>query len=129
MTPEALSYLKTRLEQVRCVECADAAKLVADAIATAYQELPVKVERDLCHSVWGCISRALDVAELSNQDELVLDALEAEMAGRVLTARLALGELVKATEGDVVFDRDRKTGIWHRISKEQRKEHGRTETL
>lgn len=96
MTPEALSYLKTRLEQVHCAECADAVQLVADAIASAPQQLPAKVERDLCHAVWGYIGRALDVAELSDQDQLVLDALESEMAGRVLTARLATGELIKA---------------------------------
>lgn len=94
MTPEALSYLKTRLEGVRCVECTEAARLVAEAIPSA--PLSMKVEHDLCHEVWGRVSRALDVAELSDHDQLVLDALEAEMAGRVLTARLATGELVKA---------------------------------
>lgn len=96
MTLEALLYLKTRLESVRCAECFGAVLLLAETIATAPKELPVKVEIDLCHEVWGCISRALDVAELSDQDWLVLDAMEAEMAGRVLTARLATGELVKA---------------------------------
>lgn len=96
MTPEALSHLKTRLEGVRCAECMEAAQMVGDAIAGAAKELPMKAERDLCHAVWGCISRALDVADLSDQDQLVLNALEAEMAGRVLTARLATGELVRA---------------------------------
>ncbi len=96
MKPAALAFLKTRLEGVRCAECTEAAQLVAEAMTSVPRELPVKAERDLCHAVWGRISRALDVAELSNQDQLVLDALEAEMAGRVLTARLATGELVKA---------------------------------
>lgn len=98
MTPESLSFLKARLEAVGCDECMDAAHLVADAIAAMPATLgpAVKAERDLCHAVWGRVSRALDVAELSEQDRLVLDALEAEMAGRVLTARLATGELVKA---------------------------------
>lgn len=98
MTPQALSFLKQRLELIRCDECAEAAQLIADHIAAmpATLGLTVKAERDLCHAVWGRVSRALDVAELSDQDQLALDALEAEMAGRVLTARLATGELVKA---------------------------------
>lgn len=98
MTPQSLSFLKARLETIRCDECAEAAQLVADQIAAlpATLGLPVKSERDLCHAVWGRVSRALDVTELSDQNRLALDALEAEMAGRVLTARLATGELVKA---------------------------------
>lgn len=98
MTPETLSFLKTRLEAIHCAECAEAAQMVADAIATTPAHLgpAVRAERDLCHAIWGRVSRALDVAELSDQDRLALDALEAEMAGRVLTARLATGELIRA---------------------------------
>lgn len=97
MTPEALAYLKTRLEAIPCTDCAEGAQLVAEAMTMAGDgELPIKVERDLCHAVWGYISRALDVADLSASNSLLLDAMEAEMAGRVLTARLTMGELVKA---------------------------------
>lgn len=96
MKPEALAYLKTRLDGIKCEDCAEAAQLVANAQSSAVGELSIRAERDLCHAVWGRVSRALDVADLKADDYLLLDAMEAEMAGRVLTARLATGELVKA---------------------------------
>ncbi len=96
MKPTTLAYLKTRLAGIECAECVDAVRLIDEAVTSPFSDLPVRVERDLCHAIWGCVSRALDVAELSDLDVLKLDAIEAEMAGRVLTARLTLGELVKA---------------------------------
>jgi hypothetical protein len=96
MEPKFLSYLKTRLAGIACAECTDAVRLIDEAAATAVGDLPIRVERDLCHAVWGCISHALDIADLTDSERLLLDAIESEMAGRVLTARLALGELVKA---------------------------------
>lgn len=96
MEPTALAYLKTRLAGIACTECVDAVRLIDEAVASTESDLPIRAERDLCHAIWGCVSRALDVAELSDLDVLKLDAIEAEMAGRVLAARLTLGELVKA---------------------------------
>lgn len=98
MTPETLSYLQARLEGIQCDECVKAARLVAEAMASVAGKLPTEVERDLCHTVWGCVRHALDVAEVSVLDSLLLEALEAEMAGRVLTASLATVELVEAAK-------------------------------
>lgn len=94
--PATLGYLKTRLSGIACAECAEAVRLIDEAVTSPVADLPIRAERDLCRAIWGCVSRALDVAELSDLEVLKLDAIEAEMAGRVLTARLTLGELVKA---------------------------------
>lgn len=96
MTPDVLSYLKNRLVGIASEDCAEAVRLIEETGSSDGAVLPIRVEHDLCHAVWDCISHALDIADLSKHERLLLDAMEAEMAGRVLTARLALGELVKA---------------------------------
>lgn len=92
---QQLGYLHKRLLGIKCEQAAEAAELVAKAIATHPVNPSLNEEIKLFHAVWGLMSRALDLADLTEEAELEAKALEAEMAGHVLTARLAKGELVR----------------------------------
>ncbi|WP_334001471.1 hypothetical protein [Burkholderia gladioli] len=91
-----LHYLATRLRRVDSEECRHAARLVEAAIQEFDRvSRSLQVEHDVFHQAWDHVSRALDDAAFSPEHQDELDALEAEMAGRVLTARLQLGRLVR----------------------------------
>ncbi len=95
LTIRELQYLATRLRRVDNEDCGNAARLVEAAIHDFDRvSRNLQTEHDVFHQVWDHVSRALDRAALSPEHQDELDAIEAEMAGRVLTARLALGQLV-----------------------------------
>lgn len=90
-----LQYLTQRLRSLNSAECGYAAELL-DVAAQGYDRagLGLQAEHDLFHQVWRLITNALDHDSFPPEDQDILDAIEAELAGRVLTARMALGQLV-----------------------------------
>ena len=97
MKSSTLQYLATRLSQFDDVECAAAAELVRNALSSLdVFERSAEAEHALYHSVWGHISRALDVGNFTPVQSDALDALETEMAGHTLTIRLSLGWLTRS---------------------------------
>jgi hypothetical protein len=94
---QKLAYLHKRLHAFPQPECREAAAMIADAIGTQSDNPALEIELQFFHGVWGRISKALDVSDLTVDQTLALDAIESELAGHVLTARLAKGDLVRAT--------------------------------
>ncbi|WP_173941301.1 hypothetical protein [Burkholderia glumae] len=86
-----LQYLVRRLRRVGEDECRNAAQLVEAAIPKLSRgTLSLKAQHDLFQTVGDHVSRALDSHSISLDQRDELNALEAEMAGRVLTAKLEL---------------------------------------
>ncbi|WP_176060239.1 hypothetical protein [Paraburkholderia sp. BCC1876] len=103
-----LQYLATRLRRVDSEECGHAARLVEAAIQEFDRvSRSLQVEHDMFHQAWDHVSRALDDATFSPEHHDELDAIEAEIAGRVLTARMALGQLVAGVQSDSAPRRSR----------------------
>lgn len=99
MKSSTLQHLATRLSQFDDAECATAVELVRNALSSLdVFTRSAEAQHALYHSVWGNITRALDVGDFSPAQADVLDALEAEMAGRVLTIRLSLGWITKSAD-------------------------------
>ena len=97
MKASTLQYLATRLSQFDDAECATAVELVRNALSSIdVFARSAEAEHALYHSVWGHISRALDVGNFTPAQADVLDALETEMAGHTLTIRLSLGWLTRS---------------------------------
>jgi len=89
-------YIATRLASVDHADCREALGLVQRVLDNAVQVKGAEEEIAVCHALWDRISRALDVGSFNEEEETMLNALEAEMAGRTLNARLALGWLVRS---------------------------------
>lgn len=104
MTSAVLLHLVARLERVESGHCIEAVKLVRDSLSLGILADPEpEAEHALCHAVCGHLSRALDVEDFAACDADVVEALEAEMAGRVLTYRLTRGWLVRAADAPTEF--------------------------
>lgn len=98
---QKLQYLASRLERIGGEELAAATALVRDA--TLLDHMHPEVEHALFNALWGHVTRALDHEdfELPFLDEV--QALESEMAGHVLSYRLARGWLVRADDSPTEF--------------------------
>ena len=96
MTPKALWHLASRLARFEHPRCQEAARQVRQAIANAERFERADAEQALCHAVWGHLDAAIEGTDDEGTVETTLDALRAEMAGRVYLSRQALGWLVRA---------------------------------
>jgi hypothetical protein len=95
MTPSSLEHLAARLERFEHPSCAIAASKVRRAIDAAARFDRPDAEQALAHEIWGHLETALEDAE--GATATALEALRAEMAGYVYTARLALGWITRAS--------------------------------
>lgn len=97
---DELEYLATRLEAIASEECSLGAALVRRAAQSPSSG--AIFDHALCHRIWNHMTRALDLG-VPQASRLQADALEAEMAGRTLSARLALGWLQRSPTGPDEF--------------------------
>ena len=79
---------------------ADIARQAAFLDPTTYS---ADAEHALFMELWGHVSRALDHEDFDTDLFAVVNALEAEMAGHVLSHRLSRGWLVRAPKAPVDF--------------------------
>ncbi len=106
MEKESLVYLADRLEGVPCDELKAAAELVRKVMASSSAALEKPAaEHALFQAVWNHISQAIDHESYAPQFAQQVSALEAEMAGRVLTFRLQRGWIAKTASGPSEFRR------------------------
>lgn|GEM_PF-4497270 len=100
---KALQYLASRLERIGGSELVAAAALVSAAISV--DRMHPEAEHALFTELWGHVTRALDYEDfaLTYLDEV--NSLESEMAGHVLSYRLARGWLVRAAGAPTEFPR------------------------
>ena len=104
METEALEYLALRLEAVAKGPFCEAAVLVRKVIASTSPALQQPdAEHALYQSVWGYVTSALDHEDYDPENEQVLNALESEMAGRVLNYRLHRGWICRSATGPTDF--------------------------
>lgn len=98
---QKLQYLSFRLERIGGDELAAAAALVS--AAALLDHMHPEVEHALFNDLWGHVTRALDHEdfELSYLNEV--SSLESEIAGHVLSYRLARGWLVRANDAPMEF--------------------------
>ena len=96
MTPESLKHLASRLTRFEHPRCISATRQVWQAIGNAERFDLADAEQALCQAVWGHLDAAIEDADEESPVETELDALRAEMAGRVYISRLALGWLIRA---------------------------------
>lgn len=95
-TLNRLKYLASRLARIDDQECKQAWAILIEAIDKyGSVEHSSPSEHDLYHAVWVHITRTLDYAEYPSEYEAELDAMEGEVAGRVLGIRLAQGTLTQ----------------------------------
>lgn len=96
-----LKYLRSRLERLSGGELSAAESLVSAAISV--DQIQPEAEHALFTELWEHISRALDHEnfDLSNFDEV--KSIESEVAGHVLTYRMARGWLVRAPGSPTKF--------------------------
>ncbi|MDT8992717.1 hypothetical protein RQP54_17730 [Curvibacter sp. APW13] len=94
-------HVATRLESLDQDECREALSLVKRVLEDPEKFDGVKQTFVVCHHLWGCVTRALDHGDFNEQDEAQVYALEAEMAGHVWIARLALGWVMRSSSAPV----------------------------
>lgn len=109
----SLTYLASRLERVGRGESLDAANLVRRVLATdsllarlSGRQPAIdhpEAEHALFHTIWGHLSNAIDHGDFDDQHRDDVMAMENEMAGRVLTYRLAMGWLAPSAEAPAEF--------------------------
>lgn len=94
LTRLSLQYLADRLQPIEEPDCIAAHDLILDAINN-YEAVArsTRAEKELCEELWDHITHALDHGEYSPVYQQVLDAIEAELCGRVLFMRLSDGTL------------------------------------
>lgn len=104
MEKESLAYLAERLEAIPSDEPKAAAELVRKVMASSSAALEnPEAEHALFQAVWNHISQAIDREEYAPQFAQRVNALEAEMAGRVLTFRLQRAWIARTASGPSVF--------------------------
>ncbi len=98
-TKENLMYLSKRLGQIVGAECTQAFGVVSNAMDDVEQiDCNLDAAHDIYQKVWDHVSRALDHGEAEGHDLVVLEAIEAEMAGHVLNIRVKKGLLVERVQ-------------------------------
>lgn len=88
-TKENLQYLQQRLSKIIGPECTLAAGVLNRAMddVDRFDGDPI-FAHDVFQEVWDHVSRALDYGEAEREDRVMLEAIEAEMAGHVLNFRM-----------------------------------------
>ena len=106
LTNAPLLYLSKRLGIIGGGACTLAFMLVSDAISDFdHISNNLDAEHDLFHQLWELVSRALDHDDFHGEHRDMLEAMEAEMAGRVLNIRLQKGELLPRPVAEVAKPR------------------------
>lgn len=100
---KALQRLASRFEHIGGAELTAAAALVGMAVSGDAAGMPPQVEHALFSELWAHVTRALDHADFDSAHQDEVNALEAEVAGRVLSYRLAMGWLVRAEGAPTEF--------------------------
>jgi tRNA-dihydrouridine synthase len=95
MTPEIMKDVAERLAEFKHPSCEEAARTVFRAIENAERFENSKAEQALCHAVWGHLDSALHETP-DGETWRRMNALRAEMIGRVLLSRMELGWLIRA---------------------------------
>ncbi|HBN9060902.1 hypothetical protein ACV344_31020 [Pseudomonas aeruginosa] len=104
MDNEVLAYLAQRLEAVAKGPFCEAAVLVRKVIDSASPALQKRdAEHALYQALWAYVTQALDHGDYDQADKQAVIALESEMAGQVLSHRLARGWLCRSETGPVDF--------------------------
>jgi len=106
MEKESLAYLAERLEAIPGDEpnaAADLVRKVMDSNSPALKK--PEAEHALFQAVWNHISQAIDHEEYAAPFAQQVSALEAEMAGRVLTFRLQREWIARTASGPAEFRR------------------------
>jgi hypothetical protein len=98
-----LERLVYKFEMFGGEELLNAAALARDALAKKTNEMRPEAEYTLFTHLWEFVSQALDHESYDPEHENEIEALEAEMAGRVLSYRLERGWLVKAENAPAAF--------------------------
>lgn len=98
---KTLQHLARQLERVGGGELTAAATLVKQAMSVNFELVSPEAEHALFYELWGHVTGALDHNDFDSKYLDEIDALESEMAGRVLSYRLARGWLIRA-EGAVI---------------------------
>lgn len=94
-------YVAERLEPLNRKECREALSLVKRVLNDPERFDGARQTVAVCHKLWGCFTQALDHGGMDEQEEAQLNALEAEMAGHVWCARLALGWVVRSSSAPI----------------------------
>jgi hypothetical protein len=95
MTPEALKHLASRLSRFEHKRCVEATLQVRRAIECSERFGQAEAEQALCHAIWAHLDAAIEGEDEEGPVETALDAMRAEMAGRVYMAGLALGWITR----------------------------------
>ncbi|MCD5327870.1 hypothetical protein ACFFU8_09450 [Chromobacterium piscinae] len=104
ITLSTLQYLAKRLALIDGEEIAAASVLVRKAEASlSVFERSSQAAHALYHTLWDHVSRALDHSDFSPEHADAVEALEAELAGRTLFIRLALGWISRSESGPAEF--------------------------
>lgn len=104
MSSASIKYLAERFGQIGGVEILPTYELARKAQANwAIFELNPRAEHALYHKLWGVVTQILDQGSYLQIHADVLDALEAELAGRTLTIRLSLGWIERTAIGPTEF--------------------------
>lgn len=69
---------------------------------SVFEKSPI-AEHALCHKVWDMVSQILDRGSYLQIHEDILNALEADMAGRTLSIRMSLGWIERSATGPKDF--------------------------
>lgn len=96
-----LDYLAARLLRIGGDELTVAARLVSAALSL--NQLHPEAEHALFTELWGHVTRALNYEDFASMYYDELNSLEAELAGHVLTYRLARGWLVRGADAPSLF--------------------------
>lgn len=106
MNPEKdrLEFLAQRLEGIPCDDLHMAATLVRRVMASTAGAMEQDAEHALFHAVWDYVSRSLDHGEFDPAKYFQqVEALESEMAGRVLSHRLRRGWISRSNSSPDEF--------------------------
>lgn len=104
MEREQLVYLAKRLDTVATGEFCGAADLIRKVLSSKSPTLlKPEAEHALYHALWDFVSRAIDLEEYTPGQEQQIFALESEMAGRVLSYRLAHGWIGRTNAAPTEF--------------------------
>lgn len=101
---ETLDFILQRLKRVDDTDCAAACRLVENTLgALSDVQGDWKEECLLFQGIWEHLTRALDHAAYPGEFRIELEAMEAEMGGRVMLLQLAHGLLKQARDSSARY--------------------------
>lgn len=104
MNTDKIKYLAERFGQIGGKDMLPAFELARKAQANwAIFEQSPRAEHALYHKLWDIVTQLLDHNSYLAIHADVLNALEAELAGRTLTIRLSLGWMTRSATGPSEF--------------------------